>query len=176
MASNNSIFPKPDVLNDLEYGKYVLTNLAAKRARQIKDGAPPLVRIDSNHPLSIALAEIAEGKIKPLMGPQETAIEDAEDLAALQDFGDDGLLLPSLEEIEAEAGDLGLGDLGGLDFEGEAAEEEKEAAAEEDPSISALLGEEDETEEAPKESNEISLDDLVSQEESGAEEGSEDAV
>ncbi len=64
----NLILPDPDTLNQVEYGKFLLANLAAKRAKQIKEGAPPLVRIESNHPLSIALAEIAQGKIKPLLG------------------------------------------------------------------------------------------------------------
>lgn len=37
---------------------------AAKRARQLLDGAPPLVECSSNKPVSIALKELAEDKIR----------------------------------------------------------------------------------------------------------------
>ena len=61
------MLPSPDILNEYEYGKFVLSNLAAKRAKQLREGAPPLVNIESSHPLTIALAEIAAGKIKPVI-------------------------------------------------------------------------------------------------------------
>ena len=61
------MLPSPDILNEFEYGKFVLSNLAAKRAKQLKEGAQPLVQIDSHHPLTIALAEIAAGRIKPIL-------------------------------------------------------------------------------------------------------------
>lgn len=43
--------------------KYTLVTLAAKRAREIIDGAEPLVRVTTTKPVSIALEEIAEGDI-----------------------------------------------------------------------------------------------------------------
>ena len=66
--------------------KFHLVHLAAKRAREINEyygqlgeglgqHVPPLVVTESNKPLSIALEEIAEGKIE---------VTDAETLAALQ--------------------------------------------------------------------------------------------
>ncbi len=42
---------------------YDIVVVAAKRARQIKDGARPLVEVDSNNPLTVALHEIAAGKV-----------------------------------------------------------------------------------------------------------------
>lgn len=45
-------------------GRYELIIVISKRARELVDGARPLVRINSNNPLNIALAEIAAGKIK----------------------------------------------------------------------------------------------------------------
>lgn len=59
--------------------KFHLVHLAAKRAREINEyygqlgeglgqHVPPLVVTDSNKPLSIALEEIAEGKIVPTEG------------------------------------------------------------------------------------------------------------
>ena len=44
--------------------KYALVIIAAKRARQIKEGMLPLVDIDSINPVTIALEEIATGKIR----------------------------------------------------------------------------------------------------------------
>lgn len=101
MKQGEKILPHPDILNEAEYGRFVLANLAAKRARQIKDGAPPLVRIDSGHPVSVALAEIAANKLKPLFAADvEDAQAAAEHMATLEglEIGDMGLLLPSLEE------------------------------------------------------------------------------
>ncbi len=112
--TSGTIFPSPDILNEFPEGKFVLSNLAAKRAKQIKEGAPPLVRIESNHPLTIALAEIAAGKIRPILGKEETdlSIGEARDLPILSDEplpGELGILLPALDETEAEI--LGVGAL-----------------------------------------------------------------
>lgn len=97
------MLPSPDILLEFEHGKFVLSNLAAKRAKQLIDGAPPLVRIESNHPLTIALAEIAAGKIKAIM-PEETAPEfDDAEIKLLTDEtlpAELGMLLPALDESE----------------------------------------------------------------------------
>ncbi|MFO8079710.1 MAG: DNA-directed RNA polymerase subunit omega [Armatimonadota bacterium] len=50
-------------LSDNVGGRYPLVVAAAKRARQLKEGAVPLVNINSNNDLTIALAEIAAGKV-----------------------------------------------------------------------------------------------------------------
>lgn len=42
---------------------YELVVLAAKRARQLKEGAPCLIDYSSSNPLTVALAEIEAGKI-----------------------------------------------------------------------------------------------------------------
>lgn len=154
--ANDSILPQPDVLNEAEYGKFVLANLAAKRAKQIKDGAPPLVRIDSSHPLTIALAEIAAGKIKPLMGEEAEAAL-AEHPESLEDLGSDRFLLPGLDDEEALVAVLD---------EEVVEEEEEEVAAAGTSLLTDLLGEEEAEEEIPVEDDaEISLDDLAAQEE-----------
>lgn len=99
MRSNDPIYPAPDILNELDYGRFVLANLAAKRAKQIRNGGAALVKIESNHPLSIALAEIAQGKIKPLIGVSQsdmtTELPTIDDLDTDDLLGDD-LLLPDL--------------------------------------------------------------------------------
>ena len=97
------MLPKPDILNEYPEGKFVLSNLAAKRAKQLKEGAPPLVQVDSIHPLTIALAEIAAGKIKAILSRDGSAIE-APDVPTLSI--DDtlppelGMLLPAIDDTE----------------------------------------------------------------------------
>lgn len=43
--------------------KYTLVTLAAKRARELTDGDEPLVDVDTNKVVSIAMEEIDQGKI-----------------------------------------------------------------------------------------------------------------
>jgi DNA-directed RNA polymerase subunit omega len=57
-----SIYPSADKLDSLE-SKYALVILAAKRARQLKEGARRLVDTKSANVLTIALEEIGEGEI-----------------------------------------------------------------------------------------------------------------
>jgi len=98
------MLPSPDILNNYPYGKFVLSNLAAKRAKQLREGAPPLVRVESSHPLTIALAEIAAGKIKPIMPAIGEPIDIIESVSVV--IGENtpaelGMLLPALDETEA---------------------------------------------------------------------------
>ncbi|HEY3780594.1 MAG TPA: DNA-directed RNA polymerase subunit omega [Fimbriimonadaceae bacterium] len=99
------MLPSPDILNDFEHGKFVLSNLAAKRAKQLREGAPPLVQIDSHHPLTIALAEIAAGRIKPIL-PTAAELAQIEEAAEMSYITDEplpaelGMLLPALDETE----------------------------------------------------------------------------
>lgn len=158
----------------MEYGKFVLTNLAARRAKQIRDGAPPLVRIESNHPLSIALAEIAAGKIKPVLGSLEQAGTEIDEYAALDTTIDtEGLLLPGMEDDDLAV--LGLDD--DLDLE---LESDEEPSLDDDSdgvsSISDLLEDDLPTGGGGDEAVEVSLDDLASDEEAAAEEPSEDGL
>lgn len=103
---SGSILPSADILNDFEHGRFVLSNLAAKRAKQLKEGAPPLVRVESGHPLTIALAEIAAGKIRPKLGsPEPEVVIDDSTVTILSDeplAPELGILLPALDESEAE--------------------------------------------------------------------------
>jgi len=163
-SPNNSIFPSPDILNDLEYGKFVLANLAAKRAKQLKNGAPPLVVIDSKHPLSIALAEIAAGKIKPTFNVDPESVLDGIDTSAIDDdIGNEiGILLPALDETEAEL--LGVAALVGDDHD------EVDDSAEPVANLSDLVTEDDSEEDAVVEAD----DDTLSLSELADKEASED--
>jgi DNA-directed RNA polymerase subunit omega len=145
------MLPSPDILNEYPYGKFVLSNLAAKRAKQLKEGAPPLVQVDSIHPLTIALAEIAAGKIKPILNRNEAL--DVPEIPTL--MVDDtlppelGMLLPALDEteaalissVEAEGDDLDhegedLISLSDLVDEDEDADEDAAAASGDDDTLS----------------------------------------
>ncbi len=83
-----SIYPSPDKL-DKQESKFALVILAAKRARQVKDGARKLLVTSSPNPITVALEEIAEGTIisrtvedatvnayKEALRPNEPSIED----------------------------------------------------------------------------------------------------
>lgn len=45
--------------------KYALVMLAAKRARELAAGQLPLVDVDSQNPVTVALEEIAAGRVRP---------------------------------------------------------------------------------------------------------------
>lgn len=160
------MLPSPDILNDYEHGKFVLSNLAAKRAKQLREGAPPLVQIESNHPLTIALAEIAAGKIKPiLVGAAEPIAEI--DLPMLIDENmpaELGMLLPALDETEAVL----VTTVGEEDAEPELDHEDT-------LSLSDLVEEEDEAAAIPTEDETLSLTDIAEQEESADEEDADEA-
>lgn len=52
-----------ELLGQVE-NKYTLVIMTAKRARQLKDGGLPLVDVESTNPVSVALEEIATGRIR----------------------------------------------------------------------------------------------------------------
>jgi DNA-directed RNA polymerase, omega subunit len=58
------IYPSADKIEEQIDSKYALVILAAKRAKQIKEGARPLVPTDSTNPLTVALEEIASGSVQ----------------------------------------------------------------------------------------------------------------
>jgi len=57
------IYPPINELSDKVDSRYTLVVEAAKRARQLVDGAPKLVETDSDKPVTIAIQEIYENKI-----------------------------------------------------------------------------------------------------------------
>lgn len=58
------IKPPLEALLDRVDNKYALVIVAAKRARQLKEGALPMVDVDTANPVTIALEEISAGKIR----------------------------------------------------------------------------------------------------------------
>jgi len=59
----NKLFDKVD-------SKYTLVVAVAKRARQLVDGQSSLVETNSLKPVTIAMEEVAEGKLKCVSGKQ----------------------------------------------------------------------------------------------------------
>ena len=117
------LYPSINEIRKKVDSRYTLVILAAKRARDLVDGKPPLVDCKVNRPVSIAAREINEDLIK-VRYPEDKPEEPEEDEAA--------------EAAEAEEGE-----------EAEAAEsEDTEAAEPEEPVEEA---EADEAEEAAEE-------------------------
>lgn len=56
--------PSINELTNIGDSRYTLVILAAKRSREIVEGAKPLIETDSIKPVSIAIEEIVAGKIK----------------------------------------------------------------------------------------------------------------
>lgn len=55
--------PSINELSNIGDSRYTLVMLAAKRSRQLVDGAKPLIETNSAKPVSIAIEEIVQGKI-----------------------------------------------------------------------------------------------------------------
>ncbi len=58
------IYPTLSTLLNKADSKYSIVVAVSKRARQLVDGESSLVEANSNKPVSIAIQEIAQGKIK----------------------------------------------------------------------------------------------------------------
>jgi len=143
------IFPSADRLEDKVGNKYSLVIVAAKRARQLKEGAMPLTESSSQNPLSIAMDEVRDEKVIALEPPEVQEREAALAGAYAQDDASAAaVLLASLggDDLESDEEDI---DLLGLADEEEEAEEGTPAltlAAAEDEEA-----EEEESEEEPEE-------------------------
>lgn len=64
------IYPTLSTLLDKVDSKYSLVVAVSKRARQIVDGQSSLVESNSTKPVSIAIQEISEGKIRCVKSKQ----------------------------------------------------------------------------------------------------------
>lgn len=147
------IFPYMDILENWG-SKYALTTLAAKRAKQIKDGSSPLIRTESRNPLTIALEEIAQGKVKCEIPDIDIVLPESvePDVTALLSIPIDSELVAEHldeheEELEAveEEEELALTPEDELEDEGETLEEELVVGGlheEEDESGPVLFGDE----------------------------------
>ena len=97
--------------------RFDLVVAAAKRAGQIKDGAPPLVDTTSRNPLTIALEEIAAGKVL-LKDATEEMLREPEPV--VQDY------LVRRGSLQDQIATYAIVDEEEEEFEGEFGEEEEE--------------------------------------------------
>lgn len=128
------ILPNPDKLN--KFNKYALVMLAAKRARRLQEqgiARRTLVKSSSSNPLTIALEEIAVGRLIPSFNPeplpelrepetQETTLTEGFEEAMAR------AVIPVEEDIRVPDNDNGI--------EEEIAEEDSDFSAE----IDSILG------------------------------------
>lgn len=133
------IYPSADTLENWG-SKYSLVVLAAKRAKQLKSGAPPLIQTSSRNPLTIALEEIAAGKVQCQVAdhdilPKTTGEAEVAQLLAIPTLSTDE------EGVEAEEASAVLTDDADLLDE---EEDEHEAEDEEEEEETPLLVDEDE--------------------------------
>ncbi len=127
------IFPYMDVLENWG-SKYALTILAAKRAKQIKEGASPLIRTQSKNPLTIALEEIALGKITCEIAETDLVLPESiePDVSALLSVPiDTSLVEEHEEEHEEKVASVGLLDEEELETEEDLEEDVGETFEEE---------------------------------------------
>ncbi len=109
------LYPSINEIKHKADSRYTLVILAAKRARDIVDGKPPLVSCKVNRPVSIAAREINEDMIKvrypedkPVSEPEETEEEIAEGVEPEEEAeavsGDEEEAAdPAEEETEADS-------------------------------------------------------------------------
>jgi DNA-directed RNA polymerase subunit omega len=151
------IYPNADKLDAMS-SKYALVIIAAKRARQVKEGARKYVNSKSTNPLTLALEEISEGEItsifvgEPEKLPQSlpatpvltglvaTSIDDEEPMHE-RTAAEIGALLSSDEELAAYEPDAELND-DVLQDEDDVMEDEIDDAAEEGPYGMVMPGDE----------------------------------
>ena len=89
--------------------RYALVTAVAKRAKQLRDGAPKLVESRSRNPITIALEEIAAGKLKIVIPtPEELEAAGREIAVRPERIGAAELLkIPEQEEpVEAVAAEV----------------------------------------------------------------------
>ena len=152
--SQAMIYPEADKLEDWG-SKYALVALAAKRAKQLKAGAPILVDTQSRNPLTVALEEIAAGRIICTVEDHDTVIP-----SAVEPVIAELLPIPAALEDEAERTEAdGHEEAQAASVTDADAIEGEELIEEEDEEEARPLGTEDVWKEVMDESSDESSDD-----------------
>lgn len=153
------IYPSGDELEKRVGSKYALVMAVAKRAKQLREGAPRLVESKSRNPITVALEEIAAGKVKVVIPTQEE-LEAAErqegvpkpgpvEAADLLRIPEQEAALESPAELEQQETPTAASDTGAELAEEQASESEASARAEETEAAPELSAEPEE-QEAPE--------------------------
>ncbi|HEU4754930.1 MAG TPA: DNA-directed RNA polymerase subunit omega [Armatimonadota bacterium] len=160
-----AILQSTDELEKYVGNKYSLVILAAKRARQIKEGHTPLAVDKSPNPLTLALREVAEERLQAIAPTEEEIAPAPRDMITSLVSGA-GFDLD--EEVDLEDGDA-VEDLAALLM---GADEDEEEEAETDEEGAAATGEADAEDAEDAEDEETSDDaDADADEETEDEEG-----
>lgn len=93
------IYPTLASLLEKVDSKYTLVVAVSKRARQLVDGQPKLSKVDSNKPVTIAINEIADGKILYERNKQEKVERTMESVESMD-------LVESVDRIESVDQDM----------------------------------------------------------------------
>ena len=153
-----AILQSTDELEELIGNKYSLVIVAAKRARQLKEGHAPLAQDSSPNPLSIAMREIQEQMVASVAPPEEEIAPAPRDvITSLVTAAD----LELDEDVDLEDSDA-VDDLAALLVGADEEEEETESeddiltpAADEEAEEDVVVEAEETEEEAEEESEEI---------------------
>lgn len=139
------ILPNPDRLN--RFNKYALVMLAAKRAKHLQEqgiARRSLVKSSSSNPLTIALEEIAAGRLIPSFNPEPLPElmepEPPETLLTAEEFEEAMAKVTMAVEADMKGSDNGHGDAE-VTAETEDEEEEELELEEEDLAVSEELDE-----------------------------------
>lgn len=139
------ILPNPDRLN--RFNKYALVMLAAKRAKHLQEqgiARRSLVKSSSSNPLTIALEEIAAGRLIPSFNPEPLPElmepEAPETLLTAEEFEEAMAKVTMAVEADMKGSDNGHGDAEVM-AEAEDEEEEELELEEEDLAVSEELDE-----------------------------------
>lgn len=90
--------------------RFELVLVAAKRSRQLANGAPTTLAWENDKPTVLALREIADGLVGPaILDIVDEPVDEAPDMVAraealFADVADGELIAPETEEPEADAG------------------------------------------------------------------------
>jgi len=135
-----AILQSTDELEERIGNKYSLVIVAAKRARQLKEGHAPLAQDASPNPLSIAMREIGEGAVSRIEPPEEELAPAPRDVITSLVTGADFDLEEDMDLEDSDAVDDLAALLVGAD------EEEEEETETEDDLVPAVAEEEEEVE------------------------------
>jgi len=150
------ILQSTDELEEYIGNKYSLVIVAAKRARQLKEGHPAVSRDSSPNPLSVALREVQEQKLQSIAPPEEELAPAPRDVIASLVSGAD---FDMDDDMDLEDGDA-VDDLAALLIGADDEEEETTPDAEEaeDDVLGTGTTTEDEAEDEEEDTEDTSLD------------------
>lgn len=119
------IYPSRDEMEKHMDSKYSLVIAVSKRAKQLKEGAPKLIDTKSTNPITIALEEIAAGKLR-IVEPSLEQMEAQARAKAGADVRDTTarLVVPTLADLDEE--DVEILDHSGVADDVEEEEEEEQ--------------------------------------------------